>query len=63
MPIKNTTGDVIGAIGVSGSSVENDHCVAEAGHKQFKCLHINIKEDNCVSILFFEKNKTIEKLS
>jgi uncharacterized protein GlcG (DUF336 family) len=31
VPIKNTTGDVIGAIGVSGSSVENDHTVAEAG--------------------------------
>ena len=31
VPIKNDTGDVIGAIGVSGSSVENDHVVAEAG--------------------------------
>jgi uncharacterized protein GlcG (DUF336 family) len=31
MPIKNAEGDVIGAIGVSGSSVENDHTVAEAG--------------------------------
>ena len=31
MPIKNAAGDVIGAIGVSGSSVENDHAVAEAG--------------------------------
>lgn len=31
MPIKNTDGDVIGAIGVSGSTVENDHAVAEAG--------------------------------
>jgi uncharacterized protein GlcG (DUF336 family) len=31
LPIKNANGDVIGAIGVSGSSVENDHAVAEAG--------------------------------
>ena len=29
--IKNETGKVIGAIGVSGNSVENDHAVAEAG--------------------------------
>lgn len=31
MPIKNFKGEVIGAIGVSGSSVENDHAVAAAG--------------------------------
>ena len=31
LPITNANGDVIGAIGVSGSSVENDHAVAEAG--------------------------------
>lgn len=31
VPVKNEAGDVIGAIGVSGSSVENDHAVAEAG--------------------------------
>lgn len=31
VPIKNANGKVIGAIGVSGSSVENDHAVAEAG--------------------------------
>ena len=31
IPIKNANGDVIGAIGVSGSSVENDHAVAQAG--------------------------------
>lgn len=31
VPIKNNAGDIIGAIGVSGSSVENDHAVAEAG--------------------------------
>jgi len=29
--IKNGSGEVIGAIGVSGSSVENDHTVALAG--------------------------------
>lgn len=31
IPIKNANGDIIGAIGVSGSSVENDHAVAQAG--------------------------------
>ena len=31
IPIKNTNGEIIGAIGVSGSTVENDHIVAEAG--------------------------------
>ena len=29
--VKDANGEVIGAIGVSGSSVENDHAVAEAG--------------------------------
>jgi uncharacterized protein GlcG (DUF336 family) len=33
IPITNAAGDIIGAIGVSGSSVENDHTVAEAGAK------------------------------
>lgn len=33
IPIKNASGVIIGAIGVSGSSVENDHAVAEAGTK------------------------------
>lgn len=31
VPIKNAAGEIIGAIGVSGSSVDNDHTVAEAG--------------------------------
>jgi len=31
IPIKDVSGTVIGAIGVSGSLVENDHAVAEAG--------------------------------
>jgi uncharacterized protein GlcG (DUF336 family) len=31
IPIRNAAGAVIGAIGVSGSIVENDHLVAEAG--------------------------------
>lgn len=31
VPIKNANGQVIGAIGVSGSTVENDHAVALAG--------------------------------
>lgn len=29
--LKNKKGDIIGAVGVSGSSVENDHSVATAG--------------------------------
>jgi len=31
LPIKTSDGTVIGAIGVSGSTVEDDHAVAEAG--------------------------------
>jgi uncharacterized protein GlcG (DUF336 family) len=31
VPLKNSQGEVIGAIGVSGSTVENDHTVAVAG--------------------------------
>lgn len=31
VPLKDKAGNVVGAIGVSGSSVENDHAVAEAG--------------------------------
>lgn len=31
VPIKNGKNEIIGAIGVSGSVVENDHAVAEAG--------------------------------
>ncbi len=31
VPIKNRAGEIIGAIGVSGSTVENDHAVATAG--------------------------------
>ena len=34
--IKNSAGEVIGAIGVSGSSVENDHTVAETGASAVK---------------------------
>lgn len=33
IPIKNKEGEIIGAIGVSGSSVENDHTVADVGAK------------------------------
>ena len=33
VPIKDKDGHIIGAIGVSGSVVENDHLVAEAGAK------------------------------
>jgi uncharacterized protein GlcG (DUF336 family) len=34
--IKNAAGDIIGAIGVSGSSVENDHAVALADAEAVK---------------------------
>ncbi len=30
VPLRNAAGEIIGAIGVSGSTVENDHLVAEA---------------------------------
>ncbi|WP_022823032.1 GlcG/HbpS family heme-binding protein [Hymenobacter norwichensis] len=31
IPLKNSEGQIFGAIGVSGDTVENDHTVAEAG--------------------------------
>lgn len=31
VPLKNKNGEIIGAVGVSGSSVENDHAVATFG--------------------------------
>ena len=31
VPLRNKKGEVVGAIGVSGSAVENDHAVASAG--------------------------------
>mgnify|MGYP006277466479 CR=1 FL=1 len=31
VPLKNASGDIIGAIGVSGSTVEDDHAAATAG--------------------------------
>ncbi len=36
IPLRNAEGVVIGAIGVSGSSVENDHAVAQAGAASIK---------------------------
>jgi uncharacterized protein GlcG (DUF336 family) len=36
VPLKNAAGEIIGAIGVSGSSVENDHTVAAAGAEAVK---------------------------
>lgn len=35
IPLKNANGEIIGAIGVSGSTVENDHTVAQAGVDAF----------------------------
>jgi len=34
--IKNANGDIIGAVGVSGDTVENDHAVAQAGADALK---------------------------
>jgi uncharacterized protein GlcG (DUF336 family) len=34
--LKNSEGTIIGAIGVSGSSVEDDHEVAKAGAEALK---------------------------
>ncbi len=36
VPLKNAKGEVVGAIGVSGSTVDNDHAVAAAGAAAFK---------------------------
>lgn len=36
IPIKNTSGEIVGAIGVSGGSVEQDREVAQAGVAAFK---------------------------
>ena len=36
VPIRDKAGAVIGAVGVSGSIVENDHAVAEAGANAVK---------------------------
>lgn len=36
IPIKNADDEIIGAIGVSGDTVENDHAVAEAGIAAFR---------------------------
>jgi len=38
VPIKNADGQIIGAIGVSGSTVENDHTVAVAGAEAILAL-------------------------
>ena len=36
VPLKDASGAIIGAIGVSGSTVEDDHAVAEAGASALK---------------------------
>jgi uncharacterized protein GlcG (DUF336 family) len=36
VPIKASDGTIIGAIGVSGSTVENDHACAQAGADALK---------------------------
>ncbi len=36
VPVRDAAGEIIGAIGVSGSTVENDHLVAEAGAAAIK---------------------------
>ncbi|HEY4337153.1 MAG TPA: heme-binding protein [Puia sp.] len=36
IPIQNAKGEIIGAIGASGSTVENDHACAQAGAEAIK---------------------------
>ncbi len=36
IPLKNAAGEIIGAIGASGSTVDNDHRVAQAGADAIK---------------------------
>ena len=36
VPVRNRQGDIIGAIGVSGSTVDHDHAVAQAGADALK---------------------------
>ena len=36
IPLRDAAGEVIGAVGVSGSSVENDHAVASAGSQALR---------------------------
>ncbi|MBS1665383.1 MAG: heme-binding protein [Bacteroidetes bacterium] len=36
IPLKNNKGEIIGAIGASGSTVDNDHAVARAGADAIK---------------------------
>jgi uncharacterized protein GlcG (DUF336 family) len=36
VPLKSGEGEIVGAIGVSGSTVENDHAVAEAGARALR---------------------------
>ncbi len=36
VPLKDSAGNVVGAVGVSGSTVENDHAVASAGAAALK---------------------------
>jgi uncharacterized protein GlcG (DUF336 family) len=35
VPLKSAHGEIVGAVGVSGSTVENDHAVATAGASAF----------------------------
>src|SRR5207249_2274974 len=42
VPLKNSKGDIIGAIGVSGSTVENDHAVAVAGTEALRIHRLNV---------------------
>jgi uncharacterized protein GlcG (DUF336 family) len=49
VPIKNAQGTVIGAIGVSGSTVENDHIVAQAGADAVNELINKFQKENIPS--------------
>jgi uncharacterized protein GlcG (DUF336 family) len=45
IPLRNSQGEVTGGIGVSGSTVENDHAVAEAGARAAASLAARV--DHC----------------
>lgn len=49
IPIKNAQGIFIGAIGVSGSTVENDHIVAQAGADAVNELINKFQKENLTS--------------
>ena len=56
LPLKSLDGMIIGAIGVSGSTVENDHAVAAAGAAALG--DANVESTASLPALFDEKSGT-----